>query len=349
MSPQARRPGLETEVVVAGGGPVGLAAAIEARLAGMDVIVVEPRAGVIDKACGEGLMPGAIPALERLGVHPRGFPLLGVDYRDGRRSAAHRFAGGSGLGVRRTTLHAALLERATELGVRFDRGRVEVVVQDATGVLAGGIRAEWLLAADGLHSAVARHLGLTRPAPRTRRRYGQRRHYAVDPWSDLIEVHWTPACEIYVTPTADGVVGLALLARQGVQFDAALAGAPELAARVRDAEVASELRGAGPFRQRTRARVAGRALLLGDASGYVDALTGEGIRIGLDQARAAVAAVRAGDPARYEKEWEKVTRDFRRLTSSLVRLASSPLRPVIVPVAAAAPRIFAGAVERLAR
>ncbi len=339
----------ETEILVVGGGPVGLAAAIEARLAGLDVVVVEPRIGPIDKACGEGLMPGAVPALARLGVHPRGFPLRGVDYRDGRRNAAHRFVAGNGLGVRRTTLHAALRARAEELGARFIVDRVDALEQDSTGVRAAGIRADWLFAADGLHSAMARELGLALPAPKARRRYGQRRHYTVEPWSDLIEVHWTKAGEIYVTPTADGMVGLSLLARQGTNFDEAVAAAPELAARIKGSEPATALRGAGPFRQRTRARVAGRALLLGDASGYVDALTGEGIRIGLDQARAAVAAVHAGHPAAYEKEWDRVTRDFRRLTGGVVRLATSPLRPAIVPIAKAAPGIFEGAVKRLAR
>ena len=314
------------------------------------MIVVEPREGAIDKACGEGLMPGAVPALARLGVHPRGFPLRGVDYRDGRRNAAHRFVAGNGLGVRRTTLHAALRARAEELGARFvDRSRRERRAGFDRCASAAGIRADWLLAADGLHSTVARELGLALPAPAARRRYGQRRHYAVEPWSDLIEVHWTPAGEIYVTPTAEGMVGLALLARQGTHFDDAIAAAPELAARIRGAEPASALRGAGPFRQRTRARVAGRALLVGDASGYVDALTGEGIRIGLDQARAAVAAVNAGRPEGYEVAWERATRDFRRLTGALVRLATSPLRPAIVPIAKAAPGLFEGAVERLAR
>ncbi len=339
----------ETEILIVGGGPVGLAAAIESRMAGLDVIVVEPREGVIDKACGEGLMPGAVPALARLGVHPRGFPLRGVDYRDGRRNAAYRFVAGNGLGVRRTTLHAALRARAEELGARFVVDRVESVEQDSTGVRAAGIHADWMFAADGLHSTMARELGLALPAPKARRRYGQRRHYAVEPWSDLIEVHWTKAGEIYVTPTAEGLVGLALLAPQGTHFDEAIAAAPELAARIKGSEPATALRGAGPFRQRTRARVAGRALLLGDASGYVDALTGEGIRIGLDQARAAVAAVKAGRPVAYEKDWERVTRDFRRLTGGVVRLAMSPLRPAIVPIAKAAPGIFEGVVERLAR
>ena len=90
---------------------------------------------------------------------------------------------------------------------------------------------------------MARELGLALPAPKARRRYGQRRHYAVEPWSDLIEVHWTRAGEIYVTPTADGMVGLSLLARQGTHFDEAIAAAPELAARIRGAEPASALRG----------------------------------------------------------------------------------------------------------
>jgi flavin-dependent dehydrogenase len=338
-----------THVLVAGGGPIGLAAAIEARLAGFAATVVEPRTGVIDKACGEGLMPGAPPALARLGVRPEGFVLRGIDYRDGRRSVQHRFRTGHALGVRRLVLHAALRERAAELGVRIVAGRVESLDQDGRGVEAAGIRADWMIAADGLHSTVARLAGLDRGAPAARRRYGQRRHYAVEPWTDLIEVHWTPLGEIYVTPTAGDGIGLSLLAPRRVLFDEALAAAPGLAARVAGAAPLSELRGAGPFRQRRRARVAGRVLLVGDASGYVDALTGEGIRIGLDQARVAVAALAAGDPVSYEREWRRVTREFRMLTAPLAALAASPAQPLIVPIARTAPVLFRTAVERIAR
>jgi len=344
----------ETQVVVVGGGPVGLACAIEARMAGLDVTVVEPRSGVIDKACGEGLMPGAVPALARLGVTPRGYPLRGIDYRDGRRSAQHRFVVGNALGVRRTTLHAALLARAHDLRVGFLTDRVDGVTQDArharvSTVSGGGITGDWVLAADGLHSNVARMTGLHLPTPRARRRYGLRRHYALEPWSDLIEIHWTRLGEIYVTPTADGMIGVALLARQGVKFDDALAASPELAARVRGARAVTEVRGAGPLRQNTRARTSGRVLLVGDASGYVDALTGEGIRIGIAQARAAVAAISSEQVAGYERAWSEVTSDFRRLTGAIVRLATSPARRFIVPVSHAAPGIFESAVERLAR
>jgi flavin-dependent dehydrogenase len=340
---------LDTEVLVAGGGPVGLASAIEARLAGLDVTVVEPRDGPIDKACGEGLMPGALPELGRLGVDPDGMPFVGIAYLDGKRRVEHRFDGGPGRGVRRTVLHAALRERAVAAGVRFHEGRVDAVHQRAGFVEAVGFRAAWLLGADGLHSAVAREVGLALPPPRARRRFGQRRHYAVAPWSEFVEVLWTPAGEIYVTPIGDRVVGVALLARRGEHFDEALAAAPGLAGRLSDVEAVSELRGAGPLRQRTRARVAGRVLLVGDASGYVDALTGEGLRIGFAQARAAVAAITADRPDEYEAAWERETRDFRRLTGALVRLASSPLRGTVVPTASRLPGVFAGAVERLAR
>jgi flavin-dependent dehydrogenase len=226
---------------------------------------------------------------------------------------------------------------------------VDAVHQRAGFVEAVGLRAAWLLGADGLHSAVAREVGLALPPPTTRRRFGQRRHYALPPWSPFVEVLWTPAGEFYVTPVDDRVVGVALLARRGEHFDAALAAAPSLAERLWGVEAASELRGAGPLRQRTRARVAGRVLLIGDASGYVDALTGEGLRIGFAQARAAIAAIVADRPHEYEAAWERETRDFRRLTGALVRLASSPLRGSVVPVASRLPGVFAGAVERLAR
>ena len=204
-----------------------------------------------------------------------------------------------------------------------------------------------MLACDGLHSTVARLAGLDRPAPAARRRYGLRRHYRVEPWSDLIEVHFNRFGELYVTPTADGMVGVALLARQHTSFEEALAASPALAERVATAQPASELRGAGPFRQRTKARVAGRIMLVGDASGYVDAITGEGLRLGFDQARAAVAAIVHGED--YERQWRRITRDFRVLTSGLAAVASTPLRAAVVPLAKALPGVYDRVVEQLAR
>ncbi len=343
------KPGVDVlDVLVVGGGPVGLAAAIEARMLGLSATVVEPRESPVDKACGEGLMPGAVAALARLGVAPTGHPLRGIGYRSAGRQVDHRFGNGAGLGVRRTVLHSALVGRAAELGVSFVVAKVTALEQDADGVAVAGIRARYLIGADGLHSTVRSLLGVER-APLKGRRYGLRQHFRVEPWSELVEVHWTPTVEAYVTPVGDGVVGVALLGRQGMDYAGSLAAIPSLASRLDGATAASTLRGAGPFRQRTRRRRVGRVLLAGDSSGYVDAITGEGIRVGLAQAEAAIACIAADDAAGYEQAWSHCTRDFRMLTAGLVALAGSPLRPAIVPLAAAMPGVFGAVVERLAR
>lgn len=352
------------DVAIVGGGPVGLAAAIECRMAGLSVLLVEQRAGTIDKACGEGLMPGALPLLARLGVEVEGHPLRGITYRQGGRSVTHRFSGAQGRGVRRTSLHESLGARADELGVTQMQGKVDSlrIADDGVAVGIGDVvfRAGYVLGCDGLRSTVARLAGLhprgrmsrRRPSRRTSRRaqrYGVRQHWYLAPWSDNVEVYYGPLAEIYVTPVSPTVVGFAMLARRGTDFDAAIASVPELAERLSGAEPASTRRGAGPFRQTTRARTAGRVLLVGDASGYVDAITGEGLRLGIAQARAAVRCIAENRPGDYERLWKRETRDFRILTTGLVALATSPFRHAIVPLACRFPRLFGEIVERLAR
>lgn len=350
MSRRAREP--EVDVVVAGGGPVGLAVAIEARLAGLSVVVVEPREAPIDKACGEGLMPGAVAALARLGVHPEGHPIAGITYVAGRRRADHAFRGGPGLGVRRTSLHAAIHQRARDLGAEFLVAKVGAVGQDEHSVTAAGVTARWLMACDGLHSPIRRATGLEIAAHGSGRRFGVRRHFALAPWSDRVEVHWGRSVEAYVTPVGEHSVGVALLGPPPHDFGAALEEFPGLRARLANAQVLGPTLGAGPMLQRTSARTRGRVRLVGDAAGYVDALTGEGIRVGLAQAAAAVGTLHpevARSAASYEREWEAATRDYRVITKALLVASRSPLRRGIVPASAAIPRLYGGIVERLAR
>jgi flavin-dependent dehydrogenase len=359
-----------TRVLVAGGGPVGLAAALLARAHGLDVTVVEPRADPVDKACGEGLMPAAVGRLAALGVRPDGYPLRGIRYLAGASTATAAFRAGPGLGVRRTLLQVALADAAEREGVQrvagrvveveqdADRARVQAVVQSTAG--STQVDGQWLLAADGLHSPVRRALGLSRessgrfsgPPSRSGRpgaRYGLRRHFALAPWSDFVEVHWADDAEAYVTPVGGRLVGVAVLCRgRGTSYDEWLTRFPDLRERLAVAEPASAVAGAGPLRQDVRRRRCGRVLLVGDAAGYVDALTGEGIEVGLACAQAAVSCIVAGRPDAYDAAWRRASRRYRWLTTALLTASGRPgVRRRIVPAAAALPGVFAAAVQVL--
>ena len=136
------------DLVVAGGGPVGLAAALYARRAGLQVAVVEPRPAPIDKACGEGLMPAAVRALAGLGVRPAGRPFRGIRYVDrhaaGDGGLRRHEPGQHGLGVRRTVLHAALHDAAVAAGVDMVRASVDGVCPARTPCEVAGMRARYL-------------------------------------------------------------------------------------------------------------------------------------------------------------------------------------------------------------
>ena len=336
------------DLLVAGGGPIGLATALYAARAGLDVGVREPRTGIIDKACGEGLMPAAVAALRDLDVKLDGHPIAGIRYLDRSWSAEAQFRRGRGLGVRRTILHGALRAHAAQAGIVPDHRPVHEVVDRGDHLLVDGEPTRYLIAADGLHSPVRRLLGLAGP-PARQRRYGLRCHIEVEPWTAFVEVHWAAAGEAYVTPVADHQVGVAVLTAERRSLPDLLEEFPLLAARI-GGRVHSRARGAGPLRQRSLRRVAGRVLLVGDAAGYVDAITGEGIALGLAQARAAVAAVADEQPQRYESEWRRLSRRHDLLAKSLV-LATSlpPVRRRIVYASARLPGVFGAAVDQLAR
>ena len=332
------------DLLVAGAGPAGLATAIHAARAGLEVTVVERRPGPIDKACGEGLMPHTLRHLDTLGITPHGKPFRGITYLDRTRRVEARFPGAAGRGVRRTVLSEALHDAAATAGVRIVKGEIE---QDASGVRCGGLGARYLAAADGLHSPIRRRLGLDRPT-NSGRRWGIRRHFRTAPWSDTVEVYWAAHTEAYVTPVSEDCVGVAILTSRQGKFDDHLSEFPALAARLAGAQ-GGPARAAGPLRQRAARQDRGRVMLVGDAAGYVDALTGEGLGIALGCAELVVDAVLADDPADYTRQWRRMSRRYRLLTSGLLAASNSPARSMIVPAASTLPGVFNQAVRLLAQ
>jgi flavin-dependent dehydrogenase len=313
------------DLLIVGGGPAGLATAIFAASEGFEVALLERRRFPIDKPCGEGLMPGGVRLLEAMGARlEKSHPFEGIRYIDEHNVAEARFQYGYGLGVRRTELSRALLARAREVGVEVrEETRVEAVIQwpdSATVSFAeGSLDAKWVVVADGLGSRVP---GTPRGGLR---RYGFRRHYRLRPWSTFVEVHWGEGAEAYVTPVGEEEVGVAILWHQRApSWEAMLSRFGHLDERLRGAEAISSIQGAGPFRRRPRRVTAGRLALVGDASGYVDAITGDGIAIAFECARALARSLKEGGLASYERAHRRAMRRYRGTTEVVLALAAFP-------------------------
>jgi flavin-dependent dehydrogenase len=314
------------DLLIVGGGPAGLATAIFAACEGFEVALLERRRFPIDKPCGEGLMPGGVRLLEAMGARiERSHPFEGIRYIDGGNVAEARFRDGQGLGIRRTELSRALLARTLELGVAVrEETRVEAVIQWRDGATVsfaeGSLDAKWVAIADGLGSLVP---GAAPGGGVRMRRYGFRRHYRLRPWSAFVEVHWGEGAEAYVTPVSEEEVGVALLWHERApSWEAMLSRFPSLEERLRGAEAISSIQGAGPFRRRPRRVRAGRLALVGDASGYVDAITGEGLAIAFECARALAFSLKEGGLASYERAHRRAMRRYRGTTEVVLALAA---------------------------
>ena len=356
------------DLIVVGGGPAGLAVGAEAALRGLDALVLERRPLPADKACGEGLLPAGLRALEALGALPHldpasCSPLRAIRWiQEDGTSAEARLPLPGGLGVRRLALSAALLARAREVGAEVRDGvAVESHRREGGGAtvrIAGGeeVRGRLLVAADGLGSAIREREGLGRPS-RAPRRFGLRRHYAVAPWTDAVEVHFARGAEAYVTPTGPARVGIAFLFEEGVapDFEKLLARFPRLAARVARASPGSALSGAGPFGREASTRVLDRLVLAGDAGGYVDAITGEGVSLALEEARLLGEmlpdALSRGATREALLPWAREVRARHRRHAAVTRLVLSMarrpwLRRTAVDWLGRAPRLFDALVAR---
>jgi len=344
-----------TDYAVVGGGPAGLAVAILAALAGRRAVVVERRRAPVDKACGEGLMPPGVAWLRRMEVEiaaARAHPFTGITYVDGEVTAEADFVEGSGLGIRRTELVSAMRARAAALGVEVLEGcRAGVFVEHTDHVALetdrGRLKARWLVGADGLHGGVRTTAGFGVTAGK-RRRHGVRRHFRLAPWSDRVEVHWIDGVEAYVTPVGPDTVGVAFLwsaaaNRERSDYDAFLSRFPELRRRLGEvaAHPDTSVRGAGPFDVRVTPISRGRVLLVGDASGYLDAITGEGLSLAFASAAALVEATSGDDASSYARAWTRLRRQHVALTRLVLWIADHPaLRRRVVRALSSRPDAF---------
>jgi menaquinone-9 beta-reductase len=292
-----------TDVFVIGGGPAGLAAAIAAARKGFHVTVADGSHPPIDKPCGEGLLPDALAALRELRVTipvSDGRHLSGIRFLAGEYQAAASFPAGLGIGIRRPVLHERLVDEACASGVSF-LWRTPVTGLQPEGVVTtrGIVAARWVVGADGLHSRVRRWCGLE--SLRQSRRFASRSHYRARPWSDHMEVYWGDEAQAYVTPVAEEEVCLVVISRSPeTRFTSVEARFPRLAQHLGAAVRIGVDRGAVTAMQRLRRVHRDHVALLGDASGSVDAITGEGLSLSFRQAVALADALALGDLRHYE-------------------------------------------------
>ena len=300
-----------TDVFVIGGGPAGLAVAIAARQQGLRVVLADGARPPIDKACGEALLPEAVTALEGLGVcvsHADARPLLGVRFLTSEVSVEAPFPSRSyGLSVRRTTLHSIMTERAAALGADLLwQSAVTGISADRVHMGKRSIRTQWIVGADGANSRVRRWAGLNAHS-RTGQRYAFRRHYRVAPWTDHMEIYWGKRSQGYATAVSDNQVCVAVASRDSeLRLEESLTSFPELAARLHGAEPTSAERGSVSANRKLRRVWRRNIALIGDASGTVDAITGDGLGLSFSQAVVLADSLTSGDLARYQVEHRRL-------------------------------------------
>lgn len=333
------------QVVVIGGGPAGLAAAIALQGRGLRVTVVDAARPPVEKVCGEGLLPETLESLRAIGVDTANFagvPFRGVRYVGIRDQIEANFPGEHALGIRRTELHRELLIAATDFRTEF-RWQTSVEGITPQGVRVGGttLPARWIIGADGAASRVRSWAGLDRASSSTQR-FAFRRHFRGTPWTDLLEVHWGKRGQAYVTAVGLDEICVVVMSRDSkLRIDEALCDFPALARNLERCQPIDKERGA-VSRNRVLRRVTNdRVALVGDASGTVDAIAGEGIGLAFRQAQALASAISNENLDEYETEHRELRRKPQIMAKILLAMGRSEfLQERTLSALAANPKVF---------
>lgn len=341
------RSGRGVEVLIVGGGPAGLAAAIAARQKGFEVVVADGAAPPIDKPCGEGMMPETLVALRALGVEfgaGEGRKFRGICFVQENVRVLADFPQGTGIGLRRRLLHERLIAKAEECGVRLLWNTpVSGIDAESAHLTHGKVRARWIIGADGQRSRVRRWIGLD-VAKRCRQRHASRRHYRVKPWSNYVEIHWGRHAQAYVTPIGSDEVCVVIMSETAeyASFDGSLRELPELKERLAGADLCSRERGAVTSMHLLSKVQQRNVALVGDASGGVDAITGEGLRLAFRQAFALGESMAVSDLRQYESVHRELARRPMLMGDLMLWLGRNPgIRDRFIRALEAKPDLFA--------
>jgi geranylgeranyl reductase family protein len=306
------------DVVVVGAGPAGSAAAILLAERGFTVTLLDKAAFPRPKICGEYLSPEAARVLDRLGVLKAvdgagAQPLHGMRITapdgtvlDGAYPTAGPWRGyrDHALTIRREVLDRILVERARALpvevrerhrvtGLLVERGVVVGVKAEDPAGAAMELRGRLVVGADGRASVVARALGLQRP--HRLKRLALIRHVSgIEAPGDRGEIYVDPPDYAILNPVAPGIVNLSLVvplaharpfsARLETFMNARLRQLQHVAPRLRGMRAEGPVMAMGPLAYRVGEPRLGGVLLAGDAAGFYDPFTGEGMYTALRSA-----------------------------------------------------------------
>lgn len=318
---------MQTDVLILGAGPAGSALARQLASSGCAVVIADKKEFPRAKPCGEFFSPQCQPYLQALGLSSLLADLSshivnGMRIHGGAAIAQGNFrqlagsqAPATGFAIRREVFDHALLQAAEQAGAQaLLRHEFKQLLRDPSGRIIGAelyrpdgtkltCHARWVVGADGVHSRVARDLGVQR-AIEWLEQFALVTHFDGVAPKDTAEVHLLRGGFFAATTVDEASFSLNLvLPKQALKqrgdrswddFAASyMALTPHLQERLRDATRTRPWRGIGPFAYRTTTQTVPGAALVGDAAGYVDPLTGEGIYFALFGAHALGTAIKA--------------------------------------------------------